>query len=82
MTAVRALQPTFLACWKRAQRSDPMLTSARIRLSIELDAAGAVTSSRADAEDEKLARCLANVARKLSFPAPGRPAALDVPLYF
>ena len=82
MTAVRALQPTFLACWKRAQRNDPGLTSARIRLSLELDAAGVVTASRADAEDAKLATCLANVARKLTFPAPGRPAAFDVPLYF
>jgi hypothetical protein len=82
MTAVRALQPTFLACWKRAQRSEPSLVSARIRLSLEIDAAGAVTSSRTDAENEQLARCLANVARKLTFPAPGRPAALDVPLFF
>ena len=82
MTAVRALQPTFVACWKRAQRNDPTLTSARVRLSLEIDASGAVTSSRTDAEDEKLSRCLANVARKLAFPALGRAASFDIPLYF
>lgn len=82
MSAVRVLQPTFVACWKRAQRSDPSLLSARVRISLEVDVSGAVTASRTDAENEKLSRCLANVARKLSFPAPGRPAAFDVPLYF
>jgi hypothetical protein len=82
VTAVRALQPTFAACWKRAQRADPSLTSARIRLSLEVDASGTVTSSRTDAEDEKLSRCLSSVARKLAFPSLGRPAAFDVPLLF
>jgi hypothetical protein len=82
MTAVRALQPTLIACWRRAQRNDPSLTSARVRLSLEVDAAGAVTSARTDAEDARLSACLANVARKLTFPAPGRPAAFDVPLHF
>lgn len=82
MAAVRALQPTLVACWRRAQRNDPALTSARIRLSLELDASGAVTSSRTDAEDPRLSTCLANVARKLAFPALGRPAAFDIPLYF
>ena len=82
MTAVRALQPTLAACWRRAQRSDPTLTSARIRLSLEIGASGAVTSSRTDAEDERLSACLASVARKLVFPALGRAAALEIPLYF
>jgi hypothetical protein len=82
MRAVRTLHPTFLACWKRAQRNDPMLVSARVRISLEVDATGAVTSSRTDAEDVKLSRCLANVARKLAFPSLGRAAAFDVPLFF
>ena len=82
MAAVRTLQPTFVACWKRAQRNDPALVSARVRISLEVDDTGAITSSRADAEDEKLSRCLANVARKLVFPALGRAAAFEIPLYF
>ncbi len=82
MRAVRTLHPTFVACWKRAQRNDPSLVSARVRISLEVDASGAVTSSRTDAEDERLGRCLANVARKLAFPAIGRAAVLDVPLFF
>ncbi|HSK05567.1 MAG TPA: hypothetical protein VK932_30175, partial [Kofleriaceae bacterium] len=82
MRAVRTLHPTFVVCWKRAQRNDPTLVSARVRISLEVDADGAVTSSRTDAEDEKLSRCLASVARKLAFPSLGRAAAFDVPLYF
>lgn len=82
MSTVRKLQPTFLACWKRAQRNDPSLVSARVRLSLEIDASGAVTSSRTDASDPKLSNCLANVARKLSFPSLGRAAAFDIPLFF
>ena len=82
MTVVRAMQPTFVACWKRAQRADPTLVSARVRISLEIDDTGAVTASRTDAEDPKLSRCLAGVARKLAFPALGRPAALEIPLYF
>jgi hypothetical protein len=82
MSAIRALQPTFVACWRRAQRNDPSLVSARIRLSLEVDASGTVTSSRTDAEDGKLSACIANVARKLTFPALGRAAAFDIPLLF
>jgi hypothetical protein len=79
---MRALQPTFAACWRRAQRNDPTLASLRVRLSLEVDASGTITASRTDAEDDKLSRCLSNVARKLAFPAPGRPVTFDVPLYF
>jgi hypothetical protein len=80
--AMRPLQPTFAACWKRAQRNDPTLTSARIKLSLEVDWSGAVIASRTDALDDKLGACLANVARRLRFPEPGRTLAFDVPLIF
>ena len=82
MSAARVLQPTFAACWKRAQRNDPTLVTARVRIYLEVDASGAVTASRTDAEDEKLGSCLANVSRKLVFPAPGKLVALELPLYF
>lgn len=80
--AVRVLQPTFNACWRRAQRNDPTLITARVQLSLEVDAAGAVTASRATAEDAKLGTCLSHVARGLSFPASGKAVAFDVPLFF
>jgi hypothetical protein len=80
--AVRVLQPTFTACWRRAQRNDPSLTTARVRLYLEVDKSGAVAASRTDAEDEVLGTCLANVSRRLAFPAPGKPVALEIPLYF
>jgi hypothetical protein len=82
VSAVRVLQPTFTACWKRAQRNDPSLVTARVRIFLEVDADGAVTASRTDAEDERLGTCLANVSRKLAFPAPGKAVALELPLFF
>jgi hypothetical protein len=82
MSSVRRLQPTFVACWKRAQRNDPTLLSARIKLTLDIGADGVVAASRTDAEDAKLSSCLAGVARKLAFPALGRAATVEVPLFF
>ena len=81
---VRAMsigQPAFLRCWARAQRIDA-LDAAKIRLHLEIDAAGRVTASRSDSESPTLSSCLAVVARRLPFPAPGVPAVVDVPLMF
>ena len=82
VSAVRVLQPTFTACWRRAQRNDPALVTARVRIYLEVDATGAITASRTDAEDARLGTCLANVSRKLALPAPGKAVALELPLYF
>jgi hypothetical protein len=79
--AMSAGQPAFLRCWARAQRIDA-LDAAKIRLHLEIDAAGRVTASRSDSESPTLSSCLAVVARQLRFPAPGVPAVVDVPLMF
>jgi hypothetical protein len=80
--AMAAGQQTFLRCWARAQRSDPGLFASKVRLHIELDERGKVTSVHSDTESDALARCLAVVARQLPFPAPGQPAVVDLPLMF
>jgi hypothetical protein len=74
-------QPAFLRCWARAQRIDA-LDTAKIRLHLEIDAAGRVTASHSDSDSPTLSSCLAVVARQLPFPAPGLPAMVDVPLMF
>ena len=82
---VRALgagQPAFLRCWARAQRTDPTQIATKVRMRLEVDATGRVTSVASDSDSPTLSRCLAVVARQLPFPAPGRPAVVDVPLLF
>lgn len=84
--AMAAGHQTFLRCWARAQRADPALGAApgamKIGLHLEIDERGKVTAARSDSDSEALARCLAMVARTLPFPAPGKPAVVDVPLMF
>lgn len=74
-------QPAFLRCWARAQRADG-LSATKVHLHIELDASGKVTASQSDSESPALSSCLAVVARRLPFPAPGRAAVVDLPLMF
>lgn len=84
--AMASGQLTFLRCWAKAQRADPALGAApgavKVRLHLEIDERGKVTAVRSDTASEALARCLAVVARTLPFPAPGKPAVVDLPLMF
>jgi hypothetical protein len=80
--AVGVAQPAFLRCWARAQRSEAPPTSTKVHLHLEIDPAGRVTASQSDSDSPVLARCLAVVARQLPFPAPGTPAAVDLPVIF
>jgi len=80
--AVGVGQSAFLRCWARAQRMEPGLSSTKVRLHIELDAAGKVIAIASDTDSATLSRCLAVVARQLPFPAPGKPAVVDLPLLF
>jgi hypothetical protein len=80
--AMAAGQQTFLRCWARAQRNDPALIAGKVRLRLEVDERGKVTAVQSDTESVALARCLAVVARTLPFPAPGKPAVVDLPLMF
>lgn len=75
-------QTAFLNCWARAQRIDPALSSTKVRLHLELDATGKVTTVQSDSASKTLSNCLATVARNLPFPASRTPAVVDVPLIF
>ena len=80
--AMSAGQAAFLRCWSRAQLVDPPDMPNKVRLHIELDAAGAVTAVSSDCESPALARCITLVARHLPFPAPGQAALVELPLFF
>jgi hypothetical protein len=80
--AMNAGQQAFLHCWARAQRSDAPPTADKVRLHLEIDEAGRVTAARSDTDSPALDRCLQLIARRLPFPAPGRPAVVELPLMF
>jgi hypothetical protein len=80
--AIAVGQPAFLRCWARAQRTDLTEIAAKVRVRLEVDAAGKVAAVASDCESPVLSRCLAVVARQLPFPAPGRPALVELPLLF
>ena len=74
-------EQAFLRCFHRAQRVDPLLTSAKVQLHLELDASGAIVNAHTSASGA-LSNCLVAVARHLPWPAPGKQAVVDAPLYF
>jgi hypothetical protein len=74
-------RPAFQHCFKRAIDLDPGVTY-KVRLHVELDEVGKVVTATADAPDAGLTSCLGRVARALRYPAPGKPAVLDLPLFF
>jgi len=80
--AISLGQPAFLRCWARAQRVDGIAGATKVKLHVELDAGGAVVAAQCESESPVLTSCLALVAHRLPFPAPGKPAVLDVPLMF
>lgn len=82
LKTMAAGQPLFLRCWTKAQRVDPGLDASKVRLRLEIDAAGKVTAVQSDTDSPPLARCLAVAARQLAFPAPGRPIVVELPLMF
>jgi hypothetical protein len=75
-------QPLFLRCFARARRVDPTLDASKVHLHLEVNEAGKVVAVHSDTEAPAFASCLAAVARGLPFPAPGRPAVVDLPLMF
>ncbi|HEU4733193.1 MAG TPA: hypothetical protein VFT22_35115 [Kofleriaceae bacterium] len=80
--AMSAGQPLFLLCFARAMRVDPTLDASKVHLHIELDEAGKITRVQSDTDAPAFASCLSAVARGLRFPAPGKPAIVDLPLMF
>ncbi len=72
---------TLLACFRRAQRADPTLGAMKIRLELDVDADGNVTSARTDVDEPHFSACLIRVARGLRFPAPSVPSAATLAFF-
>jgi len=81
MHALGVGEHAFLRCFQRAQRRDPLLTAAKVQIHLELDASGAIVAAQSDATGA-LSNCLVGVARHLPWPAPGKHAVVDAPLFF
>jgi hypothetical protein len=75
-------QQLFLRCWERAQRKEPGPIANKVRLHLDIDPQGRVMTVQSDSDSAVLSSCLAVVARRLPFPAPGEPAVVDLPLMF
>jgi len=72
---------TLLACFRRAQRADPTLGALKIKLELEVDAEGNVTSAHTDVDDPHFNACLIRVVRGLHFPAPSQPASASMAFF-
>ena len=72
----------FVHCFKKANAADATVTSFKVKVHVELDATGALTSVTADTTDAALAGCLTRAAGRLRFPTSDAPVAVDLPLFF
>ena len=82
---IRALeqrQPSFLRCFRIAQRDDLMLVNARVSLHVTVGPSGAVDTATADGGTPKLDACIEAVARHLTFSAPEQAGEASLTLFF
>ncbi|HEX5061586.1 MAG TPA: hypothetical protein VFV99_19595, partial [Kofleriaceae bacterium] len=63
----------FVRCFKKAYQADPNQLSFKVRVHVELDGDGALTTANADTTDQALAGCLVRSLGWLKFPAAGKP---------
>jgi hypothetical protein len=72
----------FVRCFKKAYQTDPTQFSFKVRVHVELDPDGAITTANADTSDQALAGCLVRSLGWLKFPAAGKPVMFDLPLFY
>lgn len=82
LRALGERQPSFLRCFRIAQRDDLMLVTARVALRVQVGPGGAVAIATADGGPAKLDACIEAVARRLSFDAPDQPVEANLTLFF
>jgi hypothetical protein len=73
---------SFIRCFKRAMDADPTVLDFKVKLRVELDVVGNVTTATTDAQVTTLSNCLVRTAYGLPFPAPGTPAVAEIPLLY
>lgn len=65
--ALEARQPSFLRCFRLAQKDDLMLVTARVSLHVKVGPRGTVDEAVADGGSPKLDACIEAVAKHLTF---------------
>jgi hypothetical protein len=81
--ALEARQPSFLRCYRLAQKKDILLQSARVILHVKVGPTGAVDEVRIDGGTSMpLDQCLTAVAGHLTFAAPLQPVEAQLKLFF
>jgi hypothetical protein len=80
--ALGARQPSFLRCFRIAQRDDLMLVRAQVSLHVTVGPAGTVDAATADGGPPKLDACIQAVARHLSFGRPAQAVDASLTLFF
>jgi hypothetical protein len=72
----------FVRCFRKAIADDPTELSFKVKLHVELDANGIITTANTDASNPKLDACLVRMAAYLKYPASGKPVAAELPLIY
>jgi hypothetical protein len=72
----------FVHCFRKAIDRDPLETSFKVKLHVELDGEGAITRVTSDASDARLDVCLVKMTGLLKFPAAGKPVSVELPLFY
>ena len=72
----------FVRCFKKAVQADPTTLSFKVRVRVELDEDGTITSSSADASDPALTGCLTRATGWIRFPASGKRVVVELPLFY
>ena len=73
---------SFVRCFKLAIKRDPLTSSFKVKVHVELDYEGAIMSTKSDAIDQELGACLVRATGWMKFPASGKPVAVDLPLFY
>ena len=78
---IEAGRAGFGRCFKKASDLDPY-AAFKVRLHVELDPQGRVTTINADTTNAALASCLVRVGSGLPYPMTGRTVVVDLPLFY
>jgi hypothetical protein len=82
LRALQERQPSFLRCFRIAQKDDLLLVTARVSLHVRVGATGAIDDATADGGPPKLDACIEAVAKHLSFGTPEQPVEASLTLFF
>src|SRR5215510_9122758 len=82
LRALAERQPSFMRCYRIAQRDDVLLASVQVSLHVKVGATGAVDDATAAGGPAGLDDCITGVARRLTFGAPEQPVETDLKLFF